>query len=170
MLLHCVLDVLNGGRRGWNQSLTSSHLIRWSYPLLIVQLGYNLMYSSNVSITQLDLLIMYPSYTLLVSLATLCQDNHTSHLRLMSGAEERRMIDSSPFNYLTIHHLTLFVYPLSSIQHSIIESHCTSQYYTVVSLLFSLLLWFANRSQHINLHYVQFDTVISEYKIKNCYK
>ena len=42
--------------------------------------------------------------------ATLCQDNHTSHLRLMSGAEERRISDPSPFNIHTIHQIILFDY------------------------------------------------------------
>ena len=53
--------------------------------------------------TQLALLIMYPSYTPLVRLATLCQDNHTSHLRLMmSGEGERTQEVSRP----------LFMYPI----------------------------------------------------------
>ena len=69
------------------------------------------------------LLIMYPSYTLLFCLAMLCQENHTSHLRLMSGAEERRMIDSSPFNIHTIHPISLSVYLLLVVQHSIIKTH-----------------------------------------------
>ena len=54
--------------------------------------------------------------------AMLCQQYHTSHLRLMSGAEERRITDSSPFNYLTIHPISLFVYPLLAVPHSIILS------------------------------------------------
>ena len=70
----------------------------------------------------------------------LCQQYHTSHLRLMSGAEERRSAwfnlgSGLSFNIHTIHPIILFVYSLSAIQHSIIKTHVSTLSNTLLTVL-----------------------------------